>query len=365
MEPVRIINNDMFNIKINKQYKVYLLDTKSLKEYPEYFNQFMRLYIKKANESSKKLYICIDCEFNSKKIALIQINFEEDDDGNIFILDPRILSAEDLSIFKNNILCNSRIAKIFHGADSLDIPYFFYEFFESNKSLITKFMSNFVDTRFLCEYNNAKNRLFNNIENNQCNIYYLYETYSVINKEQRTVLDENETKMGKLYDILINIDDLSESLLNYTMYDVVYLKMLYKRMISEIPEYRYINEMVRLVFLDKRDIIKFVDKENIDKYNINYFFNDGKLVRMTETVNEKNQIFKNNIFNTLYHVNYFKQNLNLMMRNIIYSKILKREKVFKNKESKQLEMISYNDLFDKLKEYKLDNLFELINKIDI
>ena len=52
----------------------------------------------------------------------------------------------------------------------------------------------------------GSNRLFNNIENNQCNIYYLYETYSVINKEQRTVLDENETKMGKLYDMASDIE---------------------------------------------------------------------------------------------------------------------------------------------------------------
>jgi hypothetical protein len=365
MKPIRIINNDMFNIKINKDYKVYLMNTKALQEYPKFFNDFMNAYIKKAEQSLKKLYVCIDCEFNSKKIALIQINFEEENDGNIFIIDPRILSSETIKILKEDVLCNSRIAKIFHGADSLDIPYFFYEFFDSNPKLISKFMNNFIDTRFLCEYNNAKERLENNSENNQCNIYYLYETYKVINKEHREILDQNELKMGKLYDIIINIDDLSDALINYTMYDVVYLKMLYKRMIHEIKEYRYVNEIVQLVYLDKRDIIKFVDKENIDKFNINFFIKNGDLIRMTDTVNEKNAIFKNEIFNTLYHVNYFKQNLTLIMRNIIYAKILRREKVFENKSTKQLNTISYNDLFDKLKLYKMDNLLELINKIDL
>ena len=365
MKSIRTINNDMFNIKINKDYKVYLLNTKALQEHPKFFNDFMNTYIKKAEQSPKKLYVCIDCEFNTKKIALIQINFEEENDGNIFILDPRILSPETLYILKNNILCNSRIAKIFHGADSLDIPYFFYDFFASDPKLISKFMSNFIDTRFLCEYNNAKEKLENQSENNQCNIYYLYETYQIINKEHRNILDQNELKMGKLYDIIINIDELSDSLINYTMYDVVYLKFLYKRMIHSIKEYRYVNEMVRLVFLDKRDIIKFVDKENVDKFNINFFIKNGNLIRMTETVNEKNPIFKNVIFNTLYHVNYFKQNLTLIMRNIIYAKILRREKVYANKSNKQLNTLSYSELFDKLKEYKMDNLFELINKIDL
>ena len=123
--------------------------------------------------------------------------------------------------------------------------------------------------------------------------------------------------------------------------------------------------MVQLVYLDKRDIIKFVNKENIDKFNINFFIKDGDLIRMSETVNEKNTIFKNEIFNILYHVNYFKQNLILIMRNIIYAKILRREKVFENKSTKQLNTLSYNELFDKLKDHKMDNLIELINKIDL
>ena len=56
------------------------------------------------------------------------------------------------------------------------------------------------------------------------------------------------------------------------MYDVVYLKMLYKRMIHEIKEYRYVNEMVRLVFLDKRDIIKLFPKAVQRDFIINDLF---------------------------------------------------------------------------------------------
>lgn len=359
MKPVRIIDQNMFNIEINKKYNVYLLNSNNLKQYPKFFDNFMIDFYNKSNNSPKKFYICIDCEFNTKKIALIQINFEEDNDGNIFLLDPRILSDNTLNILTNKILCNSKISKIFHGADALDIPYFFYDFFKSDKNLISKFMENYIDTRFLCEYFNSYNKLYNNIESNLCNIYYLYEKYDIINKDHRKYLDTNEEKMGKLYDIIIEIDQMSDELINYTMYDVVYLKYLYKRMKSSIKEYKYVNELVRLVYLDKRDIIKFVNKEEIEKFNINYYFENNKLIRLSEII-ENNKIFNNKIFNALYHVNYFKQNLNLILKNILYDQVLREKKVFENKTKIQDKRISKNDLFKLLEKYKLNHLLELI-----
>jgi hypothetical protein len=134
-------------------------------------------------------------------------------------------------------------------------------------------------------------------------------------------------------------------------------------MISAIKEYRYVNEMVRLVYLDKRDIVKFVDKESIDKFNINYYFKDGHLIKLNDLV-ELNNIFKNEIFNTLYHINYFKLNLNMILKNIIYSKILRRERVFINKTTIQKTQLLYSPLFDKLREYKLDNILELIENLE-
>jgi hypothetical protein len=363
MEPIKIIKSDMFNINISKEYKIYLLNSKELEKKEIFFREFMNNFNKKLENSSKKLYICIDCEFNSKKIALIQINFEEEEDGNIFIIDPKILSTLTLNVLKDKILCNNKIGKIFHGADSLDIPYFFYEFFNSDKKQIVKFMETFVDTRFLCEYSNAYDKLYNKIDSNLCNIYYLLEKYLVINKEQHKYLDENEEKMGKLFDILIEIDTLSEELIIYSAYDVIYLKYLYKRMISSIKEYRYVNEMIRLVYLDKRDIIKFIDKEIIDKYNTNFYFKDGKMIRLNDLI-ESNKVFQNKIFNTLYHINYFKLNLNMILKNIIYSKLLRRERVFINKNTIQKTQLLYSTLFDKLRLYKLENILSLIENLE-
>ena len=60
MEPIRIIKDDMFNIKINKEYKVYLLNSIALSEEPLFFLNFMKNYISKNIDSIKKFYICIE-----------------------------------------------------------------------------------------------------------------------------------------------------------------------------------------------------------------------------------------------------------------------------------------------------------------
>jgi len=67
----------------------------------------------------------------------------------------------------------------------------------------------------------------------------------------------------------------------------------------------------------------------------------------------------------LYHVNYFKLNLNLILKNIIYAKIIRRERVYENKSKLQKNVLEYNSLFEKLKLFKFDNLFNLIMNLDI
>ena len=127
--------------------------------------------------------------------------------------------------------------------------------------------------------------------------------------------------------------------------------------------------MVHLVYLDKRNIIKFVDKEMIDKFNINYFFRDGKIIRLSELIDSgsthKLEIFNNKIFNTLFHVNYFKQNLILILKNILYAKTLRRERVFENKTTIQKNQLEYNELFEKLKLYKLNNILNLVINLEL
>jgi len=357
MKPIRTAHEN------SKLYNIYLIDSIELDTKQNFFINFMKEYLIFKNPINKK-YICIDCEFNSKKIALIQINFEGEtssEDSNIFIIDPKILSSECIQLLRDEILCSSKIAKIFHGADSLDIPYFFYEFFESNTKKIIKFMKNFIDTRFLCEYIHTFSG-----EPNVCNIYDLLERYGVMTHERREYLNTNEEKMGKLYNIFIEIDSLSDELINYSYYDVIYLKYLYKRMIHKIKkEYMYVNEMVRIVFLDKRDILHFVDKEKINSYNNNYIiYGMNKIKRLNDMI-ETNKIFNNKIFKALYSVNYFKKNLIMILKNIIYSKLIRRERVYETKSKIQKNELLYSHLIDKLRENNFTNILNLIINIEI
>jgi hypothetical protein len=353
MKPIKVVQEN------SKTYNIYLIDSLEIEKKENFFIDYIKKYIILDEDQIKKKYICIDCEFNTKKIALIQINFEEnkEKDSSIFIIDPKILSVECIKILKDDLLCNSKIGKIFHGSDSLDIPYFYNDFFESDKKRIIKFMSNFVDTRFLCEYIN---------DDNLCNIYDLLEKYNLLTKEKRKYLNENEEKMGKLYDIFIDINSLSDELINYSFYDVIYLKYLYKNMIHKIKkEYMYVNEMVRIVYLDKRDILHFVDKERVNSYNNNYIIiGMNKIVRLNEMI-ETNKIFKNKIFSSLYNINYFKKNLNMMLKNIIYSKLVRRGKVYETKSKIQKNELLYNSLFEKLRENKFNNILSLIINLEI
>jgi len=353
MKPIKVVQEN------SKTYNIFLIDSLEIEKKENFFIDYIKKYIILDEDQIKKKYICIDCEFNTKKIALIQINFEEnkEKDSSIFIIDPKILSVECIKILKDDLLCNSKIGKIFHGSDSLDIPYFYNDFFESDKKRIIKFMSNFVDTRFLCEYIN---------DDNLCNIYDLLEKYNLLTKEKRKYLNENEEKMGKLYDIFIDINSLSDELINYSFYDVIYLKYLYKNMIHKIKkEYMYVNEMVRIVYLDKRDILHFVDKERVNSYNNNYIIvGMNKIVRLNEMI-ETNKIFKNKIFSRLYNINYFKKNLNMMLKNIIYSKLVRREKVYETKSKIQKSELLYNSLLDKLRENNFNNILNLIINLEI
>jgi hypothetical protein len=90
----------------------------------------------------------------------------------------------------------------------------------------------------------------------------------------------------------------------------------------------------------------------------------GKIVRLNEMV-EDNKIFKNIIFHNLYSVNYFKKNLNMMIKNIIYSKLVRRGQVYETKSKLQKNELLYNPLFDKLRENKFNNILSLIINLEI
>jgi hypothetical protein len=238
------------NDKINKKiYKVYVLLKKNNNE------SFIFDYINKFIKLNQKKYLAIDLEYNlvsktNRKVALLQLNFEEtlsftnNNHNYIFVIDPNILNKQQTKIIIK-LLCSKNIIKILHGGESLDIPYLLNQLLNNNKKNIKNFLLNLYDTKYLCEYHH----LLNNIEK-KCSIYDLYFEFNIINSERYYYLSNIENITGPIYTIMIDINNLTPKLLEYAVYDVLYLVSLYKEF--EKYNYKYISSIARTVFYYKR-----------------------------------------------------------------------------------------------------------------
>jgi hypothetical protein len=145
----------------------------------------------------------IDYEFNTKKIALMQILFEiHKKDKKIklyYIIYPPNLKLKIYDYLKYYIMSNIKILKILHGSESLDMPYLINEYYEFEIEPCLNFLLSMIDTRYLCEYiNNAKSLP------NICRIYDLLLNFNIIDKKEMELLDKNEDEMGPIYKIIID-----------------------------------------------------------------------------------------------------------------------------------------------------------------
>lgn len=213
------LNND----KSKSKYLVFatdnLLSFDILKVYLLFYYVNMKIY-KKIN------YLGLDFEFNTKVVALMQINFEQSrldlyDYSLIFLFHPNQFTKKWKCFFVNKILCGN-VYKILHGSDALDIPYVYNDLLSENPDLIKKFNKYFIDTKFLCEYQFYER----NLELGKCKIYYFLLNEEIITQKVFDKLLDNEKKMGPIWDIYIHINKLNENLIDYTLYDVLFLSHL-------------------------------------------------------------------------------------------------------------------------------------------
>lgn len=322
-----------------------------------------------------ELHIGIDFEFNSKKIALMQINFEgvkqknkEHVDSIIYIIHPPQFDTDTLDFFTQRILENKKIVRILHGSDSLDIPYLYYDFLGNNKKSIVNFTKKLVDTRYQCEYFNIDNKL----ENQKCKIYIALKNFGVITEKQYDYLLKNEKEMGPIYDIFIDVNKLSKPLLLYTLYDVIYLKHMYQKFVdikSKREIYKtIIPEITQLVFLEKRgitgvisDVIKITNSMN--NYMIKSY--DGKSKdRLIDIFNlilptvELESIPLNKILS----INYFKGNLTMLFKYITYYLLSKKYVVYVNRKDTLRGELSLKEIYSKLYHLKFINIIKAVNE---
>jgi hypothetical protein len=305
-------------------------------------------FIKYIKTVSNKL-IGIDFEFNNikynsgskREIALMQINIYNSD-KKIFIINPLDMNKSQIEVLKT-LLFKNKI--IMHGAESLDIPNMFNKFLVNDNERIF-FLKNYIDTKFLCEYNNI---IIN--ENKKCKIYELLLNQKVINQEIYNYLEKNEEKMGHIYEIFIDIKKLKDNknLIYYSSYDVYYLGELYISLLKTLQSLQIDIEL----FMDFiRLIILIRYNNNLDNYSAylnkmnNYiFYINNNVKRLNDIFQEK--ITKNNqrlnlpkLIKILLKIPFLKKLIEIIIKHQVYKEIIDNNIVYVKKD------IIFNEKFN-------------------
>lgn len=356
---VRKLNykDELAGNKSDNYYLVYLTNNE------DSFNilkVFLLFYYVNIRLFDGKKYLGLDFEFNTKVVALMQINFEQINldlfkQSFIFLFDPNQFSKNWKAILRDNILCYDNVYKILHGSDSLDTPFIYNELLEGDKDKIVKFNNYFIDTKFLCEYNYYSKDL----PKGKCKIYYILQDIGVITEKKFKLILENEEKMGPIYDIIINVNTLSKHLIDYTLYDVLFLPYFVTKFESILEEYEMIVKMIQIVFLDKKNIIELYPKDEINKMN-NYIVFIKKRYRLNDLFNKIIEQFKveYKYLKYILSINYLKSTILMILKFEFYKLISINNKVYmkSSKDSKYL----YDNRINNYKSYDEDNLHKLI-----
>jgi hypothetical protein len=347
-------------IKNDNSSNEYLIFLTNEKIYLNLFKCYLMIYFINITFNQKKMYLGIDFEFNTKVVALMQINFEQSrkdlfNYSLIFLFHPDQLDINWKKFFIKNILCRNNVYKILHGSDSLDIPYVYNNLLSSNTELIIKFNRYFIDTKYLCEYNFYRK----NQDLGKCKIYKLLLNEDVISSKIYDKLLKNEEDMGFIYNINIDVNNLSEALINYTLYDVIFLPKLVTHFKTEINEFSLINQLVQLSFLDKKNLINISSKNEVNKINSYLIFIKNKKFKLFEIYNIiYNKFLKRYIvIENILKINYIKSTLILMLKYETYVYIAKKfiiKSKISNKSKYNNEILNIKfDYYNKGKVIKL------------
>ena len=283
--------------------------------------------------------------YGSRAIEIIQLGLHFDNELMILFCNPNIMSEQSNMILRD-LLIDDCTLKIGHGSDSLDIPALFE--FLNNDHDILRFISKFYDTRFMCEY------LIALTDKTKCNIYTSLEQFNVIDNEQLTFLVKNEEAMGKYWWKTIDIRNLDEKVIDYAMYDTLYLKKLAYNLKEIIKSqdlcYNLILEISRYSVLVQQKIITVPRVKDYNMYLyereslISYFTSDIEMYLERQNVEVKK----------LFAFGYFKNKLIDLLR-IVHYNTFNLKLVFVDKK---------NVLTENKQKYLINSLFEITKILD-
>lgn len=351
-----LINKSEINIILEKDIDLFY------KEINDFYNESL---------NNNKLILSIDFEFNQKNIALMQLSFEYQDKSKYYILYPPYLDNQIKNSFINKILINKNIKKVMHGCESLDIPYIYNFLLNNDLNNIILFTNSLYDTRYYCEYLNIYN---NNIK--KCSLYEALKNYKIIDDYIYKYLIDNEKNMGDIWKIKIDINNMTDQLIYYSIYDTIFLKKLFLQTNKQLKsinkfEYHLFNEYFRFTLLERNNItnllINIISILNI--YN-NYYiiYNDNRY-----TLNDLfNNIFLlysynfNNIF-IISKINYIKPYQSHIYRLFFYKYLLSNNKfIIYESKNKIIENMKINDnnLIDKLSYHIKEDIYKFNTFLD-
>ena len=280
--------------------------------------KFMIQYITKFLSIEEKRYVGIDFEFNRvnniRRVALCQLNLEIKslNEHYIFLFYPPDITK--ISNIFLELLVSTNIVKILHGGESLDIPYLFSEVL-INRIDRDNFLINLFDTKYMCEYYNVSNKL----TENKCRIYELLRQMNVISKDKLEMLNNNDKKMGNIWEIELTVSKLSDRVIVYCLYDVIYLPELFKKF-PKNDIYRKLLPAINnfnLLYRFDNTLNKFIT--NISKYNTNSYIVAGDKFTFNDiylTIYIWLDSYKQ--INNLFQLNYFKKSYEIFIKDVLY-----------------------------------------------
>jgi hypothetical protein len=353
------------SIKPLRELDYIILD--NVEKYYWFTSYAMLFYIWRSFHEKREPYdiaLGIDFEFNSKVIALMQLELygskvqEWPNDLVVLLYPPDFskVATHAFTFFTNYLLT---MPKVVHGADSLDIPYLYYELLstnpfkksinrefnpdEINEKVVSKFTKNLVDTRFLCEMANIEDGI-----TRRCSLYQLLEHTGVLKESEFNMLEKNEHSIGELWRVNVYLKDLTKkkNILMYCLHDVVFLKELYMKLLTQklpLKSALVTNEVTRLIYLMSRKVSKplsTLEQWNDTLHQMNIYFVINKkeqkitLQTLFETIITKyHKTNPNNKLTKLLQISNFKSRMTMLLKLIVYYYINQDYTIYSKNES--------------------------------
>lgn len=336
-----------------------------------------------------RFYIGIDYEYTGgKNIQLYQINYEHPISKQKFIMifNPKDLDDYMMESFVSMVICNRNIKKILHGADPLDLPYTYKEMLNDDFDKIIKFTKSMVDTRYYCDYYKATYES----SDVKCMIYDDDPTKSGI-YTFGLISDESQNRLAEILISLPperqwNIKRMTKSETLYTLYDTLFLKYFYYKIISKAIEHEKTPEAEKSTMFFYKNVLSEVSqfatleskkitgltlkcKEEVDLINNYMIRKNNKTIKLIEIYNKASQEIEITnpkvSIDTLIKVTYFKTPISLLIKKIIYTILTNKYRIYQNKLKTYDTRLSNKFIYEYFDTYEFFVLKKIFEEIEL